>query len=171
MCDRLTRAQGSSHPSFIEAFGKGIDGKTAFFLEDGMLWTGHCERLRQLLGRWQKIQEGPESAKVSSFLGNLNASQEGALSLQLHPGQEAGIVSIEIVASNLAHYALAQFGLSIAGNASHRQCEVCSTWFAVGPEGSRPEKEYCSDACRMRAYRRRKKLSSAVSQSGEKGEG
>lgn len=48
-----------------------------------------------------------------------------------------------------------QWGMSIAGNVLHRQCQECPTWFEVHPGTGRPEKVYCSAACKMRASRRR----------------
>ncbi|WP_281019562.1 hypothetical protein [Minwuia sp. IMCC3077] len=49
-----------------------------------------------------------------------------------------------------------QFALAIDGNIDFRQCSVCRSWFEIAPGRGRPEKSYCSDACRMRAYRKRK---------------
>jgi hypothetical protein len=46
--------------------------------------------------------------------------------------------------------------MSIASNVLHRQCKECPNWFSVHPGTFRPEKLFCSDACRMRAYRKRK---------------
>ena len=52
-----------------------------------------------------------------------------------------------------------QFSSAIVGFegiTSIRKCEACGTWFEVSPRAGRPEKKYCSDACKMRAYRNRK---------------
>lgn len=49
-----------------------------------------------------------------------------------------------------------QFALAVAGNIEHRQCAVCTTWFEVATGSNRADKLFCSDACRMRAYRKRK---------------
>ncbi len=49
--------------------------------------------------------------------------------------------------------------LAIAVTDAHeiRRCEECPTWFEVTPGKGRPEKHYCSSACSMRAYRKRKR--------------
>jgi hypothetical protein len=44
----------------------------------------------------------------------------------------------------------------IRGNGEHRRCLACQSWYEVSTAGSRNDRQYCSDACRMRAYRRRR---------------
>jgi hypothetical protein len=39
---------------------------------------------------------------------------------------------------------------------NYERCSSCESWFEVAPGLGRPDKTYCSTACRMRAYRRRK---------------
>lgn len=58
---------------------------------------------------------------------------------------------------NLSSALFLQFAHSVSGNKNFRACEACSNWIEVTPGAGRPEKLYCSDACRMRAYRKRKK--------------
>lgn len=50
-----------------------------------------------------------------------------------------------------------QAARAVAGNRDLKQCAECATWYEVSAEHARPDKIFCSDACRMRAYRRRKK--------------
>lgn len=50
-----------------------------------------------------------------------------------------------------------QMSLAIDGHVDFLQCRECSDWFGISAEEARPEKRYCSNACRMRAYRKRKK--------------
>jgi hypothetical protein len=49
-----------------------------------------------------------------------------------------------------------QFAFALAGDIDYQQCVVCSKWFEVAEGLGRRDKQYCSDACRMRAYRKRK---------------
>jgi hypothetical protein len=37
-----------------------------------------------------------------------------------------------------------------------RTCVQCRKWFTLEAGRGRSDKEYCSNACRMRAYRKRK---------------
>ena len=50
-----------------------------------------------------------------------------------------------------------QASLAIDGNVDFQQCRECGDWFGISAEHARPEKLFCSNACRMRAYRLRKK--------------
>jgi hypothetical protein len=49
-----------------------------------------------------------------------------------------------------------QLALAIDGHLSLRSCIECHGWFALEAGRGRSDKEYCSNACRMRAYRQRK---------------
>jgi hypothetical protein len=50
----------------------------------------------------------------------------------------------------------AQFFLKIDGNMNLGTCVQCGNWFMIEAGRGRSDKQYCSDACRMRAYRKRK---------------
>lgn len=50
-----------------------------------------------------------------------------------------------------------QAALAIGGDKAFNRCQVCGTWFEVMTRQGRKDKRYCSDACRMRAYRQRHK--------------
>jgi hypothetical protein len=108
------------------------------------------------LSAWSDLQElGPKA--LSGYLEEgVNYDLSGSLTFQVKMDVHTGQISSEIFASNLAHAIQVQWGISLAANVMHRQCETCSVWFAVHPSSGRPEKKFCSDACRMRAYRRRK---------------
>jgi hypothetical protein len=49
-----------------------------------------------------------------------------------------------------------QLAFAIDGNASLVSCSECKTWFTISAGRGRSKKQYCNDACRMRAYRKRK---------------
>ena len=65
-------------------------------------------------------------------------------------------LAIQIVPINLIGAMWLQFATAVEGGHEYGQCEVCKNWFEVTPGSGRPDKRYCSDACRMRAYRKRK---------------
>jgi hypothetical protein len=46
-----------------------------------------------------------------------------------------------------------QLAQTISENKKHRQCPGCGKWFEIGGKGSRTDKKYCGDACRMRINR------------------
>ena len=49
-----------------------------------------------------------------------------------------------------------QLALSIEVASTIVRCQQCSNFIAVAPGTNRPDRKFCSDACRMRAYRKRK---------------
>ena len=49
-----------------------------------------------------------------------------------------------------------QFALAIDGSKDFRRCAVCRTWYACSTGQAKARRTYCSDACKMRAYRNRK---------------
>ena len=48
-----------------------------------------------------------------------------------------------------------QLARAIDGQKDYRQCKECQTWFELSPEVARTNRQYCSNACRIRAYRGR----------------
>ena len=48
-----------------------------------------------------------------------------------------------------------QFARAVERDARFRQCTECTTWFEVAPGRGRADKQFCSTACRTRAYRKR----------------
>jgi hypothetical protein len=48
-----------------------------------------------------------------------------------------------------------QFARAVERDAQFRQCPECTTWFEVAPGRGRADKQFCSTACRTRAYRKR----------------
>ena len=57
-----------------------------------------------------------------------------------------------------------QFANAIESDNNFRTCEVCGTWFELAPGKARSDKSYCTNACRTKAYRRRKKEVSSTEQ-------
>lgn len=49
-----------------------------------------------------------------------------------------------------------QLAIAVTDAPEIRRCEECPTWFEITPGKGRPEKRFCSAACSMRAYRKRK---------------
>jgi hypothetical protein len=64
---------------------------------------------------------------------------------------------IRITPINLIGAMWLQLASAVQGDREYGQCSVCNGWFEVSPGSGRPDKRYCSDACRMRAYRKRRK--------------
>jgi len=55
----------------------------------------------------------------------------------------------------LFHALWTQLALAVDGSQSLHTCIQCKKWFAIDSGRGRSDKRYCSNACRMRAYRKR----------------
>ena len=49
-----------------------------------------------------------------------------------------------------------QFARAIENDSEFRRCAECDLWFELAPGTARSDKLYCSNACRTKAYRRRR---------------
>ena len=49
-----------------------------------------------------------------------------------------------------------QFAKAIENDSEFRRCAECNIWFELAPGTARSDKLYCSNACRTKAYRRRR---------------
>jgi hypothetical protein len=63
----------------------------------------------------------------------------------------------EAGAANLLNALWLQFDDIIARKAELRQCLTCGSWIVVSPDQRRSDARYCKEACRVRAYKERKK--------------
>ena len=68
-----------------------------------------------------------------------------------------GSFDLRFVRIDLMGFLWVQFAEAIAGGKQYKQCDSCGLWMEISPEHGRPEKTYCSPACKQRAYRTRLK--------------
>lgn len=77
-------------------------------------------------------------------------------SAQLNDAANASEMGIQLVPKNLFGALWLQFAQAIDDDRDYYRCTQCRKWFEVAPGSGRPDKQYCSNACRQRAYRNRK---------------
>lgn len=65
---------------------------------------------------------------------------------------------LRFTASTLASALWLQFADAVAYNRTYDRCQVCQKWFEVAPDAARSHRRFCSDACRVKAYRDRQGL-------------
>jgi hypothetical protein len=51
-----------------------------------------------------------------------------------------------------------QLADAVVNQRDYARCRVCAKWFELSPEASRSHRRFCSDACRVSAYRGRQSL-------------
>jgi len=95
----------------------------------------------KIIRRVQKNFMHPDGASVQLLLKEDPSSASARLCIRPH---------------SLLHALWAQLVLAIDGKLNLRACVQCRKWFTLEAGRGRSDKEYCSNACRMRAYRKRK---------------
>ena len=96
-------------------------------------------------------------AGAKSDARRLIGESEGKLIFHVDVDLTTGQLKADLRAATLRDPIEVQCGLSITSGALHRKCEECPSWFIVDPGFGRPEKRFCSNACRVRGMRRRKR--------------
>lgn len=79
----------------------------------------------------------------------------GQFSISIDPASGNNI-TFQVVPDNLLKGIFLQFGQAYQGNKIHRKCKTCGKWFENEPK-DRGKREFCSDACKAKDYRNRKK--------------
>ena len=129
-----------------------------FYAESAADWLLEFEVARSRLRKSPStvdIRDAKQVEEVNTHLFLEFVVLGGTFKLHLELDTATGLIRSNLIASSLSDLLQIQYGTSITANVLHRQCQECPTWFSVHPATGRPEKIFCSDACRMRAYRRR----------------
>jgi hypothetical protein len=132
---------------------------------------------REAEGKWVYLDRGPigdRQVALDRELGSLadhgdfpliltrilqdltNSWLSRACSPALLAEPNDGSFQLKMIPHDLIGFMWVQFAEAVAGGKEFRQCASCARWMEIAPGQGRPEKVYCSDACRMRAYRKRK---------------
>ena len=124
--------------------------------ESAFDWMETFEFVRSNLDELARLGSGGNVEELRTFIkSGFNFMLEKAVTIQLE-AESLNKVRVSAFAASLHDALPLQLGMSVANRIVHRQCEMCSHWYAISPGAGRPEKKFCSDACRQRAYRMRK---------------
>ena len=137
--------------ALADRFGPLVDGPQ--FVND---WTHSIQMLQNASKAWKKAdQTGDFKQLIRAF------SQRGRkffgrhridASITLREDPQTGAPRFCIRPETLLDALWTQLAQAIDGSQSLRNCVVCKRLFTITSEHN---KEYCSNACRMRAYRKR----------------
>jgi hypothetical protein len=123
-------------------------------------WFRSIREMRSAVAAWEKAKAVGDFRKpiglISSRSRNLYRKTGIDVSIALVENEANGAARLCIRPNDLLDALWTQFALAIDGNQNLRRCAVCRTWFSLEAGEGRSDKLYCSDACRMRAYRKRK---------------
>jgi hypothetical protein len=115
------------------------------------------EHLQQSL--WSTVLGRPEHEDAARrvFEKAFRRSGPARPRMQIVRASQSGKLVLEIEPANLLGALWMQFALAVVNDTQFRQCLSCGSWFAVSPETRRVDAVYCKEACRIRAYKERKK--------------
>ena len=140
-----------------------FDQDTELRVESGSRWLAEFASTRSILDEWTNLQQRGDRSEIAAFIEDrYRYPMGGELGFQIRIDAETGEMESQVIATTLSSFLEIQIGMAIAAVPGHRKCGSCTKWFPVFPAEGRPEKLYCSDACRMRAYRKRKSSREAV---------
>jgi hypothetical protein len=122
-------------------------------------WCSAIREMHQAVELWQKSKMTGDFRRINRCVEELFYPRPVLgmpVYLLLKKDPLNGSASLCIRPDRLHHALWVQLLLAIDGNLNLRGCVQCRKWFTLEAGRGRSDKEYCSNACRMRAYRKRK---------------
>ena len=142
----LWRTEQMLWREYLSEPGFAFSDSVSFYAEPASRWLRAGAWLSHEITKMEKV--GWESAVTYNWM-----NPKSRLDYRVERDFATGRLKGELVASSLADLLMVQLVSAAEADVRHRRCEQCRAFFPVRPGLGRPEKKYCSDACRMRAYR------------------
>ena len=142
---------------FISQYGLPLSAENTSIHTPGELWImlTNIKAIKSAVRSWERYRKtGKAKALIKRVTDEL--LRNANLYVELREMPEHDTLSMVLVPGDLTAAIWLQFAQAITANYGFGQCDECLTWFVVAPGKGRPEKQYCSNACSMRAYRKRK---------------
>lgn len=133
-------------------------------------WKRGIERMKEGVEYWGKIEAQTESSEVRQELLALINEELARHKVEVRIGLSSQLPSgfrMSYVPRNLLGAMWVQFAQSLADNTGFRMCKACDKWFPIGPDTNRTSRFYCSEACKSKAYRRRKYQAQRMTKAGK----
>ena len=128
---------------------------------DISLWFANIRAMRRTVELWQKSTVTGDFSRIirevrrSSYI-NWKPSGGPPVALFLKIDRLSASPKLCFRPFTFQEALWAQLAWKIDGDRSLLSCAHCRKWFTLEAGRGRSDKEYCSNACRMRAYRERK---------------
>jgi hypothetical protein len=100
----------------------------------------------------------PARAYLQQRLDQQLQRHAGGTSPRLAWGTARGDLSLRFAAADLGAALWLQLADAVANGRAFDRCRTCEKWFEVSPDTARSHRRFCSDACRVKAYRGRQGL-------------
>ena len=148
---------------FADRYGAQIAGERSFYGIESRYF--YIRGMRSAVNAWNKAKETGDFKRLIRIVArradrglfsdpDIDAGAQAYVLLSL--GAPRGDARLEIRPPDLIEAMWIQLILAVDGDLNLQPCSMCPTWFPIASAGHRSDKRYCSDACRMRAYRKRK---------------
>ena len=126
--------------------------------QDLSYWFGAILRMRRSITLWTKAEQtGDFTAFLKrGGLGSARGFTSNGVKPFLEKNEATGRARLGLAPQGLLDALWMQLALAIDGSQSLRKCAECKKWFSIRSGRGRSDKKYCSNACRMRTYRRGK---------------
>jgi hypothetical protein len=98
-------------------------------------------------GKSTPTEEAAVRALVDAALGGPDVR------LVLAPTRKTKRLALHIRPLNPLALMWVQYALAISGSRDHRNCPGCRRWFEVSAELGHGKQAYCTERCKVRAYR------------------
>lgn len=138
-----------------DRFGPLLDGPQ--FIDN---WTHSIQMLQNAVTAWKKADRTGDFKQLIRGFSQKGKKLFGRnridASISLREDPLSGAPRLCIRTETLLDALWTQLAQAVDGSQSLRNCVVCKQWFTLRAGHGRSDKEYCSNACRMRAYRKRK---------------
>jgi hypothetical protein len=103
--------------------------------------------------------DGPKTVLTMLLTNDVEAFLNGQLAAQVVPRMAAntpeGLLTLSYEPHTLRGALWLQLAEAISQNKQLRRCDFCGRWFEVSPRATGKPRLFCSNACRVKAYKRR----------------
>ena len=125
-------------------------------------WEWAIMEMRSAVRTWNKAEATGDFSRMVRFIPRQRSNRQigrevsidANLLLSKDPVSGAGRLCIR--PRTLLDALWTKLALAIDGSESLRTCVECKEWFTIKSGQGRSDKKYCSNACRMRTYRKHK---------------
>jgi hypothetical protein len=137
------------------------EGATTQFGRDVFWWSRSIREMRRTVELWETSKKTGDFSKIlrvvqKKYVHPADWEPGVAVNLRLKEDPQSSSARLCIRPYSLLHAFWAQLLMAIDRKENLGACVQCRKWFTLEAGGGRSDKEYCSNACRMRAYRKRK---------------
>jgi hypothetical protein len=144
--------------ALIDRFGPLLQGPQFYHN-----WWWARKEMRSAVAAWEKAKTTGNFGRVIQMVrlrGKKNSEKHPEsgvdASVTLREDSLTGQARLCIRPTTLLDALWTKLALAIDGSEALLTCIECKRWFTINVGQGRSDKKYCSNACRMRAYRKRK---------------